>query len=238
LLGIVTPEANMIKIFDKDYKTDEAEIKENIGVVLDDDIFFTQSLNAKDIDIIMKDAFKNWDSNLFFKYLKDFNLPEKKPLKAFSRGMIKKLEIITALSHKPKLLILDEPTSGLDPVVRSEILDLFMQFIQEEDNTILLSTHITTDLEQIADEIIFLNKGKKILEDTKDNIIDNYGILKCDVDNFSKIDKADIVNYKKNKYNYEILVSNKSQISKKYKDYIVDNITLDELMLLMIKGEK
>lgn len=121
-----------------------------------------------------------------------YKLPKNQPLNKLSKGMRKKLEIVTAISHHPKLLILDEPTSGLDPVVRAEILDLFLKFIRDEEHTIFLSTHITTDLEHIADRIIFLDKGKKILDESRDNIMDDYGVLKCDIDNFDKILKEDI----------------------------------------------
>jgi len=172
------------------------------------------------------------------KYLKEFDLPDSKPLKSMSKGMRKKLEIATALAHKPKLLILDEPTSGLDPVVRSEVLEIFQKFIQDEEHSILLSTHITSDLEHIADEIIFIDKGKKVLQKSRDEIIDNYGILKCDIDYFSNIDKKDIIAYKKTKYAYEILVNDKEQASKKYHNCVIDKITLEDLMVLVIKGEK
>ena len=152
--------------------------------------------------------------------------------------MRKKFEIATALSHHPKLLILDEPTSGLDPVVRNEVLDIFLKFIADEEHTILLSTHITSDLEHIADNIIFIDNGQIILEDTRDNIMDTYGILKCDIDYFRNIDKKDMISYKKNKYDYHILVKNINQIYKKYSNCIIDKITLEDLMVLMIKGEK
>lgn len=239
LLGIIKTDSGNVKFFDKDMKNKAEEIKEEIGVVLDD-MFFPEVLTADDINNTMKNIFKNWDSQMFYQYLKDFNLPSNKIIKSLSKGMKKKLEIITALSHRPKLLILDEPTSGLDPVVRNEILELFLKFIQDEEHTILLSTHITTDLEQIADNIIFIDSGKKILDATKDDIIDNYAILKCDKDYFDKIDKEDIVRYKENTYGYEILVTDKNKVKKKYEDSncIIDNITLDNLMLLIIKGEK
>ncbi len=201
-------------------------------------MFFPELLNAKDINESMKDIYKNWDSKLYFSYLKEFDLPDNKPLKSMSKGMRKKLEIVVAISHKPKLLILDEPTSGLDPVVRNEVLDIFLKFIEDEEHSILLSTHITSDLEHIADEIIFIDKGKKVLQKSRDEIIDNYGILKCDIDYFSNIDKKDIIAYKKTKYAYEILVDNKEQVSRKYNGCIVDKITLEDLMVLVIKGEK
>ena len=165
-------------------------------------------------------------------------IKDKQILKTMSKGMRKKVEIATALSHYPKLLILDEATSGLDPIVRNEVLDLFLDFIKDDDHTIILSTHITSDLEHIADYIVFINKGKIVLEKQKDEIIDNYGILKCNIDDFNKIDENDIISFKKNKYNYEILVDNKEICKRKYKDFVIDKITLEDLMLLIIKGGK
>ncbi len=155
-----------------------------------------------------------------------------------SKGMKKKLEIACALSHHPNLLILDEPTSGLDPVVRSEVLDLFQEFMESDSHTILISSHITSDLERIADQIILIDKGKILLNEDKDEIINRYGILKCSLEEFDKIDSEDIINYKKTKYSYEILIKDKNKIEKKYKDYIIDKISLDELLLLITKGEK
>lgn len=237
ILNILKIDEGNIKIFNKDFNKEENTIKEDIGVVLDN-MFFPEILTPKDINIVMKDIYKKWDEELFKKYLNDFGLNINKQIKTMSKGMRKKLEIATSLSHHPKLLILDEPTSGLDPVVRNEVLDIFLDFIQDEEHTILLSTHITSDLEHIADKIIFINKGKILLDKNRDDLLDNYGILKCDIDSFDTISKEDIIVYKKNKYNYEILVDNISKIKKKYKNSIVDKITLEELMVLMIKGVK
>lgn len=237
ILNILKIDEGNIKIFNKDFNKEENTIKEDIGVVLDN-MFFPEILTPKDIDIVMKDIYKKWDEELFKKYLNDFGLNMNKQIKTMSKGMRKKLEIATSLSHHPKLLILDEPTSGLDPVVRNEVLDIFLDFIQDEEHTILLSTHITSDLEHIADKIIFINKGKILLDKNRDDLLDNYGILKCDIDSFDTISKEDIIVYKKNKYNYEILVDDISKIKKKYKNCIVDKITLEELMVLMIKGVK
>ncbi len=237
ILNILKIDEGNIKIFNKDFDKEENTIKEDIGVVLDN-MFFPEILTPKDINIVMKDIYKKWDEELFKKYLNDFGLNMNKQIKTMSKGMRKKLEIATSLSHHPKLLILDEPTSGLDPVVRNEVLDIFLDFIQDEEHTILLSTHITSDLEHIADKIIFINKGKILLDKNRDDLLDNYGILKCDIDSFDNISKEDIIVYKKNKYNYEILVDNISKIKKKYKNFIVDKITLEELMVLMIKGVK
>lgn len=237
ILNIINIDNGSIKIIGKDNQRKEKEIKEEIGVVLDN-MFFPEILTAKDIGIVMKDIYKTWDQELFDKYLVDFNIPNSKKIKELSKGMRKKLELAVAFSHHPKLLILDEPTSGLDPVVRAEILDIFLKFISDDEHTILFSTHITIDLENIADHIIFIDEGNILLNKTRDEILDNYGILKCDIDSFEKINKEDIICYKKNKYDYQILVNNKNKMHKKYKDFILDKITLDDLMVLMIKGEK
>ena len=237
ILDILITNKGEIKIFGKNLKNNEINIKEDIGVVLDNS-FFPEVLNAKDINSVMQSIYRTWDSKLYFDYLANFNIPITSSIKKLSKGMQKKLEIATALAHRPKLLILDEPTSGLDPVVRNEVLDIFLKFIEDDEHTILFSTHITSDLEHIADEIVFINDGKVLLNKSRDDILDNYGILKCSEEEFNKIDKKDCVAYKKNKYNYEILVSDKEKISKKYKNMVVDKITLEELMVIMIKGDK
>ena len=237
ILGILQVNKGEIKIFGNDTIKNAAKIKEDIGVVLDN-TFFPEILNAKDIDSIMKSIYQSWDSKLYYDYLKNFDIPVDSIIKKLSKGMRKKLEIATALAHHPKLLVLDEPTSGLDPVVRSEVLDIFLKFIEDDEHTILFSTHITSDLEHIADEIIFIDDGKVLLNKSRDDILDNYGILKCNLDEFAKIDKSDYIAYKKNKYSYDILVSDRNKVSKKYKNMVVDKITLEDLMVLMIKGDK
>ena len=235
ILDIIQNYKGNIKIFGLDNRKDEAKIKEDIGIVLDD-MFFPEVLTANDINSILKDTYKNWDSKLYYKYLKDFGLPNNKPIKTLSKGMRKKLEIATALSHHPKLLILDEPTSGLDPIARNEVIDIFQDFIQNEECSILLSSHITTDLEHIADYITFINKGEILLSKTCNELLEKYGIVKCTKAEFKKIDKKDYIRYKQTKYEYDVLVENKKEFSKKYNVNTIDKITLEDLMLLMIKG--
>ncbi len=237
LLNIIKPDKGKIKLFNRDYLESEEINKKDVGVVLDD-MFFPEILTPLDINLIMKNIYANWDSELYFKYIEEFNLPKDKTIKTFSKGMKKKLEIITSIAHHPKLLILDEPTSGLDPVVRKEVLDIFLKFMQSEDHTIILSTHITSDLENVADRIVFIDQGKIVLNDLGSDIMDSYGILKCSIEDFKKLDKNDILKYQKNKYNYEVLIKNKNALKKKYKGMVIDKITLDELMVLMIKGEE
>lgn len=209
--------------------------REEIGVVLDGS-FFAETLKVKDINLIMQNLYKNWDAMLFFQYLQDFQIPVTQTIKTLSKGMRKKVEIFTALAHHPKVLILDEPTSGLDPVVRTEILDLFLEFIQEEDHSILLSTHITSDLEHIADYIVFVDQGELIFSKTRDELLENYGILRCDQEFFDQLEATEIIRFKKNRYNYDVLVSEKRKLKKKYPTAVIDAATIEDIMVLYIKG--
>ena len=227
-----------IKIFGEDIKLNEKKIKEDIGVVLDDS-FLSEYLTAKQINSIMKDIYKTWEETKFIGLLKQFNLPIDKLIKEFSSGMKMKLKIATAISHNPKILILDEPTSGLDPVVRSEILEIFRKYIQEdEERSILLSTHITTDLEHISDYIVFIEKGEIVFNLPTDELLENYGIIKCSKEDFLKLNEEDYIKYKKEKYQYEVLINNKNLIMKKYNTITIDKPSIEEIMLLYIKGEK
>ena len=234
----ITNATGTIKIFGKDSKENEKQIKEEIGVVLDDS-FLSEYLTAKQINSIMKDFYKNWEENKYIDLLKQFNLPENKLIKDFSSGMKMKLKIATAISHNPKLLILDEPTSGLDPVVRNEILDIFRKYIEEDETrSILLSTHITTDLEHISDYIVFIEKGKVVFNLPTNELLENYGIVKCTKEEFSRLDAKDYIAYKKSKYQYEVLIANKNEIKKKYNISIIDKPSIEDVMLFYIKGEK
>ena len=237
MLNITRAEGN-VKIFGKDSKKNEKEIKEETGVVLDDS-FLSEYLTAKQVNSIMKDFYKNWDENKYINLLKEFNLPTDKLIKDFSSGMKMKLKIATAISHNPKLLILDEPTSGLDPVVRNEILDIFRKYIEEDETrSILLSTHITTDLEHISDYIVFIEKGRKIFDLPTDELLENYGIIKCSKEDFIRLDKKDYIAYKKEKYQYEVLTNDKSLIRSKYNIITIDKPSIEDIMLFYIKGEK
>ena len=174
----------------------------------------------------------------YFRLLKQFSLPPDKPLKQFSKGMKMKLAISVALSHHSKLLILDEATSGLDPVIRDDILDMLMDFVQGEDHSILVSSHITSDLEKIADYIVFIHEGKVVFSKPKDELVERYGIIKCGAAQFDALDKADIIVYRKMDYEWQILVTDREKMQKKYPKAMVVPATIDEIMLLYVKGEK
>ncbi len=234
ILGMIKPTSGEIKVLGNDITVNGNDM-EHIGVVLDG-MTFPTNLKIKYIDTVMKDMYINWDSKLFYDSLKKFNLKETLKIKELSTGMKKKLEIIVAFSSHPKLLILDEPTNGLDPVVRSEVYDVILDFLDNEQHSVLLSTHITSDVEKIADKIVFVNKGKILLDKDRDTVLDTYGILRCNKKVFETINKQDMIAYKENKYEYEVLVADKTRAIAKYKDAIIDAVTLDELMVIMIKG--
>ena len=228
ILNIINSEGT-VKIFGKDIKTHEKEIKKDLGVVLDDS-FLSAYLTPKHINLVMKDFYQTWDENKYNDLLKQ---------KDFSSGMKMKLKIAVAISHNPKLLILDEPTSGLDPVVRSEILDIFRKYIEEDESrSILLSTHITTDLEHISDYIVFIDKGKMVLNVPTLELLEDYGVVKCSEEEFSKINEKDYVSYKKGKYQYEVLINDKNVFKKKYGITSIDKPSIDDIMLFYIKGER
>jgi len=237
ILNLIGRDSGTIEIMGMDTIKEDKKIKENIGVVFDG-CNFHDNLKTGDISKMMGSIYKNWNSVMFNKYLVKFKLPENKRLKEFSRGMKMKLQIGVALSHEPMFLILDEATSGLDPIVREEILDVFMEFIQDEDHSILISSHITSDLDKIADYIVFIHQGEILLSEEKEMLLDALGVLKCGADDFKKLKRDEYIRYRKNQFGYEILVKDKWGMKKKYPDVIVDDVSIEEIMLFYIKGEK
>ena len=213
------------------------KIREDIGVVFDVSDFY-DSFNLLQVENILKEIYKQWDSETFKKYKKQFSLPDKKRIKDFSRGMKMKTSIAIALSHQPQLLILDEATSGLDPIMRDEILDVFMEFVQDEHHSILISSHISTDLEKVADYITFVHEGRLILSSSKDELIYQYGIMKCRDNDFNNISKEDIIRYRKQPYEIDVLVKDCEAMARKYPKCIVDPARLDDIMMLYVKGEE
>ena len=236
ILNTVAKDSGTIKLFGKEMSDDDTDIREKIGVVFDGENF-PGYLNAEELAKIMQGLYKNWDNELFQKYLRDFSLSAKQKIKSYSRGMTMKLAISVALSHHPQLLILDEATSGLDPIMRDEILDVFLEFVQEEDHSILLSSHITSDLEKIADYITFIHNGKLIMTVSKNDLVYNYAVMRCKENQFLALDPADIITYRKRDFQIDVLVSDCKAMQRKYKEIVIDHVSVDEFFLLLVRGD-
>ena len=237
ILNTLIKDSGTVKIFGKEMTDAGTDIRDDIGVVYDTNCF-PEHLTPSDISSAMRHIFSKWDDDLFKEYLRKFKLPEKQKIHAFSRGMTMKLGVSVALSHHPKLLILDEATSGLDPIVRDDILDAFLDFVQDESHSVFLSSHITSDLEKVADYITFIHDGSIILSEKKDDLIYNYGIMRCKAAQFEEVDKTDMLVYRKHDYQIDVLVSDRKAVEKKYRDIVIDNVSIEEIMLMLVKGEK
>lgn len=230
ILGLLKKGEGSITVLGEDANSLSSETKEKIGVVFDG-LTFPESLTAKQLDKVLRGIYRNWDSEAFYGYMTRFGLPTNKKLKTFSRGMVMRISIAAALSHHPQLLLLDEPTSGLDPVVRSEILDLFLEFMQDETHSILMSTHITSDLEHIADYICFIHQGKIVFTEDRNEMLARYRILKCTDEQLAALDRADIIGMRKGRYANEVLTLS----AEKYPDYTADVPTIEEIMVYYVK---
>lgn len=235
ILGLIQIDGGTVKLFGKERRKEGGEQNNEIGVVLDE-CCFPDQLRAKDIDTILKKIYKQWDGRMYLDYLKRFNLPLDKPIKEFSKGMKMKLSISSALSHKPKLLIMDEATSGLDPIVRDEMLEIFQEFIEDEEHSILLSSHITSDLEKIADYITFIHKGKIRFSENKDILLERYGIVRCGRSEYERLDPSHVKGVRKCDFGMDVLVDNRDELLRKNRNLVVDKTAIDDIMLLLVKG--
>lgn len=237
ILNEISRDGGIIKIFGKDNIREETAVKEQIGVVLDENCF-PGEFRAKDINAVLRRIFQTWDRDLFYRYLSDFSLSENKKIKDYSKGMRMKLNLAAALAHRPRLLILDEATSGLDPVMRSDVLDLLLDFIQDENRAVLFSSHITSDLERVADSVTFLHGGRVVFSREKDELEDRMGVLKCGASQFGKLNPADFLRVRRGAAECEALTADRAGAQKKYPGFVIDPAPLDEIMLLYAKGEK
>lgn len=236
ILNLIRRDRGTITLLGHDNQREERAAKLEVGVVLDE-CFFHDSLRPRDLKRILGPVYPTWDNGLYEGYLKKFRLPEDKYIKEFSRGMKMKLSLAAALAHRPKLLILDEATAGLDPVVRDEILDEFLGFICDEDHAILISSHITSDLEKAADYITYIHQGQVVLSEAKDDILDHYGRVGCSAADLGAIDPGDLLRVRKGSFGCEALVADRGAFRRKYPRLAVDKVKLEDIMLFVGKGE-
>lgn len=236
LLDAIRRDSGNIYVFGNSIDIDSVEIRENIGVVFDE-MGFHDFMTAKNINTMMKNIYKQWDEKVYFDYLDRFKLPVKKQCGSFSRGMRMKLQIATALSHNARLLIMDEPTSGLDPIARNEIIQILREYAVNEEHTVLLSSHITTDIEKLADDVVFIDAGRIILNGNKDDVLESHGILKCKKDEVSLIDNKFIVSEQISSFGAEVLVKNRYACKKMYPEMVIEPASLEQIMIYYINKE-
>ena len=209
------------------------DVKEDIGVVLDE-AYYPEVLNADDVGRIMANTYRNWEPDTYEVYLQRFGLPRNKAFKDFSRGMKMKLAIAAALSHEPRLLVLDEATGGLDPIVRDEILDIFNDFTRDESHSVLISSHIVSDLEKICDYIAFLHRGRLMFVEEKDLLYENYALVNMTKTQLSGMPKGSVLGSRENSYGAEVLML-RSDIPA---GMVPERITIEDIMLYMAREER
>ena len=228
ILDMIKPDAGSIKLFGR--PNSELALKEDIGVVLDE-VGFPDCLTVAQANKVLRKAYKNWDEYAFFGYLKKLSIPESKPFGDFSRGMKMKLGIAAALSHNSKLLILDEATSGLDPVVRDEVVELFSDFTRDEEHSVLISSHIVSDLEKLCDYIAFLHQGRLMLCEEKDALLAEYCFARGTASELDAIDRSNVIDRRDGRYGSEAIVRRAAAPA----GLSLSPVSIEELFIFMVK---
>ncbi len=235
VLDLVRPDSGEITVLGK--HGSDPSVREKIGVVLEDG-GFPNTMNLMQVSTLLGRAYKNWNAEQFASYIEKFGMDMKmdmgKAIKDYSKGMKTKLNIAAALSHDAELLLLDEPTSGLDPVVRDEVLDLLYDFMQDENHAILLSSHITSDLDKIADEITFIHKGEVLLSEPRDELLDTYGVLRCTADQLDALDPSAVRAKRVGTFGCEALVRRDGVPA----NWSVEPVNIEQIMLFLTRGER
>ena len=234
ILNMLNRDSGEIKVFGLDNINNELEIKQNLGIIFDD-LFFMEMWKIKDIEDVIKGFYKSWDSRLYRQYLDKFKLSVNKKIKDLSRGMKIKLMLAAAMSHNAKLLILDEPTSGLDPVARNELLDIFKEYIADGEKSILFSTHITSDLEKVADYITLIDQGRLFYSGGTRELVNNYFIVRGNPDILSIELKNNIIGLTINQSVFAGMIKS-SMLQEIPKEIVSGMPTIDEILIYISKG--
>ena len=238
ILDLISIDGGTIEIFGKDYKTLSKKEKEKLGVVLAES-GFSGFLTVQDVAKILENMYSQFDKAMFFDYCKRYQLPLKKQIKEFSTGMKAKLKILTAISHKAEFLLLDEPTTGLDVLAREDLLSMLREYMEENENrTILISSHISTDLEGLCDDLYMIDNGKVVLHEEIDTLLGQYGLLKISSEQYDTLDKNYLLRKKRESWGYACLTNQKQFYLENYPSYTMEKGSIDEVITMMIKGEK
>ncbi|GAA0181227.1 ABC transporter ATP-binding protein [Clostridium sediminicola] len=235
IMNLIKRDCGNIKLFGLDNMKDERAIKDRIGFVYDESRFY-ENFSIKRMSSMIAPFYSKWNQFTFEKYLKDFDLDPKKKIKDLSKGMKTKFSLAIALSHDAEFIIMDEPTSGLDPVFRREILEILHSIIEDENKSIFFSTHITSDLDKVADYITFINNGEIIFSQEKDIVMDNYGLVKGGLELLNEKTNKNFVGIRKNSFGFEALTPNKREIRKIFRDNIlIEKPTLEDIMVYSVR---
>ncbi|MEH7236872.1 ABC transporter ATP-binding protein [Bacillus sp. JJ1562] len=236
IMNLLQPDSGTISLFGLNYKKHEKEIKQRIGFVFDNNVFY-ENITLTEMKNIIKPAYKKWDDSIFNQYVDMFELPLKKTLKTFSKGMMMKASLTIALSHHAELIIMDEPTSGLDPIFRIELLDILHDLMQDGDKTIFFSTHITTDLDRIADYITFIHNGQHMFTKEYYKIEEEYAIVKGETNLLDRDTEQEFIGIRKSNHGFEALTKNKHRTTNLFGDKVIfEKPTLEDIMLYTKKG--
>ncbi|MBU7592932.1 ABC transporter ATP-binding protein [Metabacillus halosaccharovorans] len=237
IMNLLQPDSGSISVFGMDYKKHEKEIKQRIGFVFDDNMFY-ENITLKEMKQLIKPSYKNWEDTLFNQYVDMFELPLNKHMKTFSKGMMMKTSLAFALSHHADLIIMDEPTSGLDPIFRRELLDLLHDLMLNGEKTIFFSTHITTDLDRIADYITFIHNGQHIFTKESYKIEEDYAIVKGDNDLLDRDTEREFLAVRITNHGFEALATNKQRINDIFGETVIlEKPTLEDIMFYTKKGK-
>ena len=234
VMGLTRPETGKIELLGREDAG--FEVRSRVAMVCDSGNF-PGRYTPRQIGRLMRSAYPQWDGGLYRSLLQKLGLPEGKKLRQFSRGMQMKLAIAAAFAQQAELLVLDEATSGLDPAVRDDILDMLLDFVQDAGRSVLVSSHITGDLEKVADYIVFLHRGRLVFEKPKDELRYRYGIIRCTGEQYPLLDREDILTARKQDYAWDVLVGDREAAERKYPQMVIDPASVEEVILLYMKGE-
>lgn len=237
VLGLIRTESGMVELFGKRPEEITPEDKERLGVVLADS-GFSGYLSIRDLIPVLKAMYHQFDQTYFEEQCRRFELPMTKKIKEFSTGMKRKLQVLAAISHHADLLILDEPTAGLDVLARDEMLTMLREYMEIEGRAILISSHISSDLEDFCDDIYMIDHGRVILHEETDTLLNEYGLLKVDGKQYERLDKTYVLRSRKETFGYSCLTNEKQFYQENYPDIVVEKGSIDELIMMMVRGDR
>ena len=234
ILHITNIKSGEVRMFDQDFFENEIEIKKRIAVVFDETPFHG-SLTARDLNVIFGGIYPEWNKDTFYSYLQYFEIREDQKIAAYSKGLKMKLQLACALSHNAELLILDEPTAGLDPVVREEVLQILLKYMEDGEHSILMSTHITSELDKIADMVMLIDHGSILFSERVDTLLEQHGLIKCAQEDLNRLDPEDIISVRTNRFGVEVMVKDREKAANVMPEAIIDRVNLEDIMVFYVE---